>query len=173
MWCRSGLAFALALAATHAFLPGTTPQLRQRVAPASMSANPDSTLDPESARRLQQIISEKEEAVAAEDYEAAKRLKRAEETLRRYGGQLAQLEAAKRQAVDAEDYDRAKTIKADIDAVWNRIESRGPDAPPSGGGGAARLGGAAREPYKRKPGGALQEELMRRDTDRWDARKQG
>ena len=46
-----------------------------------------------------------EEAVAAEDYEAAKRLKLAEETLRRYGGQLAQLEAAKRQAVDAEDYE--------------------------------------------------------------------
>ena len=124
MWCRSGLAFALALAATHAFLPGTTPQLRQRVAPASMSANPDSTLDPESARRLQQIISEKEEAVAAEDYEAAKRLKRAEETLRRYGGQLAQLEVAKRQAVGAEDYDRAKLIKAEVESLRHQIEAQ-------------------------------------------------
>ena len=38
-----GLALALALAATHAFVPGTAPQLRQRAAPMSMSSTSAST----------------------------------------------------------------------------------------------------------------------------------
>ena len=51
--------------------------------------------------KLAAAVTAKEEAVAREDYDAAKRLKRAEETLRRYGGQLAQLEASAKQAFEA------------------------------------------------------------------------
>ena len=44
-----------------------------------------SWLDPETERRVQEINSAKEAAVRAEDFEAAKRLRRAEETLLRPG----------------------------------------------------------------------------------------
>ena len=99
----------------------------------STNSYDSSILDPESARRIRQmdyesavgvLVSAKEAAVAAEDYDAAKRLKRAEDTLRQFGGRLAQLEVAKRQAVGAEDYDRAKLIKADSDLVWDKIEDQ-------------------------------------------------
>ena len=53
------------------------------------------------------------------------RLKRAEETLRRYGGKLAQLEVAKRQAVASEDYDRAKLIKGEADALRHQVRRVG------------------------------------------------
>lgn len=58
----------------------------------------------------------------AEDYDAAKRLKAAEQELRSLGGQLAQLEVSKRCAVRDEDYDRAKLLKNEIVALRRRVD---------------------------------------------------
>lgn len=50
-------------------------------------------------------------AVAAEDYDEAKRLKGSIDRLKVVGQRIAQLEARKRAAVEKEDYDTAKAIK--------------------------------------------------------------
>lgn len=52
----------------------------------------DMNFDPETARRIREIASAKEEAVRVEDYDTAKRLKAAEAELRGIGGQIAELE---------------------------------------------------------------------------------
>ena len=83
----------------------------------------DMNLGREDAMRIRQIISAKEEAVAREDYDAAKRLKRAEDTLRQFGGRLAQLEVAKHQAVERQDFDRAKLIKQEVEYLMREIEA--------------------------------------------------
>ena len=67
------------------------------------------------------MLTAKEAAVEAEDYDTAKRLKAAERQLRSLGGQLAQLKNSKRCAVRDEDYDRAKLIKHEIAALRRRI----------------------------------------------------
>jgi len=82
----------------------------------------DMSLDPESAARVRQIVAAKEQAVAREDYDAAKRLKAAEGELVALGLQLAQLEAKKRSYVAAEDYDRAKQAKLEVDALRAQLQ---------------------------------------------------
>merc|ERR1719231_686955 len=84
----------------------------------------DSILDPESADRMRQINFDKEAAVAREDFDEAKRLKRAEDALVKYSGRLAQLAISKRDAVDVEDYERAQFIKAEVDKIWYQIEEQ-------------------------------------------------
>ena len=83
-----------------------------------------SWLDPETERRVQEINSAKEAAVRAEDFEAAKRLRRAEETLLRFGDKFADLEDAKMEATDDDNYDRALLIQAEINALRNKIETQ-------------------------------------------------
>ncbi|EGB04924.1 hypothetical protein AURANDRAFT_72373 [Aureococcus anophagefferens] len=78
-------------------------------------------VDPLAARQIRLLLTAKEAAVEAEDYDTAKRLKAAERQLRSLGGQLAQLKNSKRCAVRDEDYDRAKLIKHEIAALRRRI----------------------------------------------------
>ena len=65
----------------------------------------------------------KETAVEAEDYDAAKRLKAAQQELQALGGQLANLEVCKRRAVRDENYDRAKLLKHEISALRRHIDT--------------------------------------------------
>lgn len=74
----------------------------------------DLRFDAKTAERIREIQIAKDKAVAAEDYDQAKRLKKMEEHLKSIGLQLARLEAQKREAVANEDYDLAKRIKDDI-----------------------------------------------------------
>ena len=73
---------------------------------------------------MRQINFDKEAAVAREDFDEAKRLKRAEDALVKYSGRLAQLAISKRDAVDVEDYERAQFIKAEVDKIWYQIEEQ-------------------------------------------------
>ncbi|OWZ17499.1 hypothetical protein PHMEG_0008558 [Phytophthora megakarya] len=74
----------------------------------------DMRFDAKTAARIREIQVAKDQAVANEDYDQAKRLKQMEEQLKSIGLQLARLEAQKREAVTNEDYDLAKKIKQEI-----------------------------------------------------------
>ncbi|KAG6587247.1 uncharacterized protein IUM83_02854 [Phytophthora cinnamomi] len=74
----------------------------------------DMRFDAKTAARIREIQVAKDQAVANEDYDQAKRLKQMEEQLKSIGLQLARLEAQKREAVANEDYDLAKKIKHEI-----------------------------------------------------------
>ncbi|POM72333.1 Hypothetical protein PHPALM_10963 [Phytophthora palmivora] len=74
----------------------------------------DMRFDAKTAARIREIQVAKDQAVANEDYDQAKRLKQMEEQLKSIGLQLARLEAQKREAVANEDYDLAKKIKLEI-----------------------------------------------------------
>ncbi|EGB02241.1 hypothetical protein AURANDRAFT_69064, partial [Aureococcus anophagefferens] len=71
----------------------------------------DMNVDPRAGRLIRSLLIAKQTAIEAEDYDAAKRIKAAEQELQALGGQLAQLEISKRVAVRDEDYDRAKLLK--------------------------------------------------------------
>ncbi|KUF94837.1 Pseudouridylate synthase 7 [Phytophthora nicotianae] len=75
----------------------------------------DMRFDAKTAARIREIQVAKDQAVANEDYDQAKRLKQMEEQLKSVGLQLARLEAQKREAVANEDYDLAKKIKHEIE----------------------------------------------------------
>ncbi|KAF8056211.1 CEP104 [Scenedesmus sp. PABB004] len=103
----------------------------------------DLHVDSQTAARIKELVRLKDAAVAAEDYDEAKRIKGSIERLKAVGGKVAQLEARKRSAVEREDYDLAKALKADID----KLRAAG-EAAAVGGGGVASFaldsdGGAA------------------------------
>ncbi|WIA42558.1 hypothetical protein OEZ86_008540 [Tetradesmus obliquus] len=77
----------------------------------------DVHVDSSTASRIKELARAKDAAVAAEDYDEAKRLKASIERLKMVGGKIAQLEARKRLAVEREDYDLAKALKADIEKL--------------------------------------------------------
>lgn len=95
-------------------------QLRSILKPnAAPSASADDLsfdlrFDAKTAARIREIQIAKDQAVASEDYDQAKRLKQMEEQLKSIGLQLTRLEAQKRDAVANEDYDLAKQIKDEI-----------------------------------------------------------
>ncbi|RLN45178.1 hypothetical protein BBJ29_006187 [Phytophthora kernoviae] len=70
--------------------------------------------DAKTAAKIKEIRVAKDQAVANEDYDQAKRLKQMEEQLKSVGLQLSRLETQKREAVANEDYDLAKKIKQEI-----------------------------------------------------------
>ncbi|KAG7395995.1 hypothetical protein PHYBOEH_002901 [Phytophthora boehmeriae] len=74
----------------------------------------DMRFDAKTAAKIREIQVAKDQAVANEDYDQAKRLKQMEEQLKSVGLQLSRLEAQKREAVANEDYDLAKKIKHEI-----------------------------------------------------------
>lgn len=76
-------------------------------------------VDAATAARLVEIHAAKAAAIAAEDYDEAKRLKAADDVLRRLGKQIRELEAAKASAVAAEDYDACKALKSQVDGLRN------------------------------------------------------
>ena len=77
----------------------------------------DLDVDPITAVKIREIHQLKEEAVAREDYDEAKRLRDGINRLKAVGAKVAQLEARKRAAVEAEDYDAAKVLKSEIDKL--------------------------------------------------------
>lgn len=79
--------------------------------------NLDVHVDSLTAAKIRELVRAKEQAVAAEDYDEAKRLKFSIERLKVVGQKIAQLEARKRAAVEKEDYDLAKGLKLDIDKL--------------------------------------------------------
>jgi centrosomal protein CEP104 len=97
--------------------------------------------DPATADLLRDLAAAKAAAVAAEDFDEAKRLRDALGAARSVAVSRASLEARKAAAIRDEDYDLAKTIKAEIAA----IEA-------SGGPAAAAAAARAGRPL---PGGGL------------------
>lgn len=83
----------------------------------------DLRFDAKTAARIREIQIAKDQAVAMEDYDQAKRLKQMEEQLKSIGLQLARLEAQKRDAVANEDYDLAKRIKDEINMLEASVGS--------------------------------------------------
>lgn len=83
----------------------------------------DLRFDAKTAARIREIQIAKDQAVATEDYDQAKRLKQMEEQLKSIGLQLARLEAQKRDAVANEDYDLAKRIKDEINLLEASVGS--------------------------------------------------
>ena len=74
-------------------------------------------VDPVTAVKIREIHALKDEAVAREDYDEAKRLRDGINRLKAVGAKIGQLEARKRAAVEAEDYEAAKLIKVEIDKL--------------------------------------------------------
>lgn len=83
----------------------------------------DLRFDAKTAARIREIQTAKDQAVAMEDYDQAKRLKHMEEQLKSIGLQLTRLEAQKREAVANEDYDLAKHIKDEISMLEATVDS--------------------------------------------------
>jgi len=124
----------------------------------------DFNVDPLAARQIRSLVTAKDAAVEAEDYDAAKQLKAAEKRLQTLGSQLAQLEVSKRRAVRDEDYDRAKLLKHEISGLRRRInealrgdamaiadvhvEDQRPSPPPSPGERRVLSGCEAPEPNR-------------------------
>ena len=77
----------------------------------------DLDVDPVTAVKIREIHALKDEAVAREDYDEAKRLRDGINRLKAVGAKIGQLEARKRAAVEAEDYEAAKLIKVEIDKL--------------------------------------------------------
>ncbi|KAF1328219.1 Centrosomal protein, partial [Globisporangium splendens] len=97
-----------------------TPSIRSNPKPSPKGAagsddlSFDLRFDAKTAARIREIQIVKDQAVAMEDYDQAKRLKQMEEQLKSIGLQFARLESQKRDAVANEDYDLAKRIKDEI-----------------------------------------------------------
>ncbi|KAI9918926.1 hypothetical protein PsorP6_012051 [Peronosclerospora sorghi] len=83
----------------------------------------DQRFDAKTAARIHEIQVAKDQAVASEDYDQAKRLKQMEDHFKSIGVQLARLEAEKRDAVAKEDYDQAKQIKLEIKRLEATLSS--------------------------------------------------
>ena len=77
----------------------------------------DLDVDPVTAVKIREIHALKDDAVAREDYDEAKRLRDGINRLKAVGAKIGQLEARKRAAVEAEDYEAAKLIKVEIDKL--------------------------------------------------------
>ncbi|KAL3664996.1 hypothetical protein V7S43_010171 [Phytophthora oleae] len=92
---------------------GSKPKQRQK-SNGSEDLSFDMRFDAKTAARIREIQGAKDQAVANEDYDQAKRLKQMEEQLKSVGLQLARLDAQKKEAVANEDYDLAKKIKQEI-----------------------------------------------------------
>lgn len=77
-------------------------------------------VDSVTAQRIAELEKQKAVAVAAEDYDEAKRLKIAVEELYASGAKIAELEEKKTIAVAEEDYDLAKSLKIELERMRHR-----------------------------------------------------
>lgn len=75
----------------------------------------DVNFDPATAQVVRSLIAQKQAAVEQEQYDEAKSLKAAIETLEKLGAEISKLEMRKREVVAVEDYDEAKALKKEID----------------------------------------------------------
>lgn len=71
--------------------------------------------DPEVAQVIRKLDSKKQDAVAHEQYDYAKKIKATMQQMAKVGERLGKFEIEKRQAVENEDYDRAKQKKSQMD----------------------------------------------------------
>lgn len=83
----------------------------------------DVRFDLKTAAKLRDIQVAKDEAVANEDYDQAKRLKQVEEHVQSIGLELTRLDAQKKEAVVSENYDLAKKIKHEISMLEGSLSS--------------------------------------------------
>jgi UDPglucose--hexose-1-phosphate uridylyltransferase len=87
-----------------------------------MLGMPQRDLTPETAAALlREVSARKEAAVAAEEFELAKRLKLLAEQIKHVGGTLATLCAEKARAVGEEDYDKAGQLKGEISRIRDTL----------------------------------------------------
>lgn len=77
----------------------------------------DASLDPVTQEQIRRLLIRKQEALAEEDFDEAKRCKDAEDHLREAGDVLRKLEVLKQEAIEHEDYDAAKMIKLEIEQL--------------------------------------------------------
>eukprot|EP01137_Pigoraptor_chileana_P018819 Opistho-2@78937 len=77
--------------------------------------------DQEIAELIRNLGRQKDDCVASEKYDEAKRLKGVVDILHRAGEELGKLEVRKKQAVAAEDYDLAMRIKNNADDVRTKL----------------------------------------------------
>lgn len=95
------------------------------VAPNSTTHNVglDVNFDPATAHIVRSLIAKKQAAVEQEQYDEAKSLKAAIETLEKLGGEISKLEMRKREVVAVEDYDEAKALKKEIDVYRTQAQA--------------------------------------------------
>ena len=122
--------------------PGPRPPRQAGVADMSL----DLDVDPVTASKIREIHAQKENAVAREDYDEAKRLRDSINRLKAVGAKVAHLEHRKRSAIEAEDYDAAKVIKSEIDKLR---EAGGVVALGEGVGAGSGRGGAREDVFNR------------------------
>ena len=113
----------------------------------------DMELDPVSVQMIRDLSARKARAIEVEDYDEAKRLKVAIESLKKAGSLIADLERKKKHAVSMEDFDTAKAIKLQIDQLRQNT-SFSPTAASSSPYGAANNGGHYGQPPPQRGGGA-------------------
>ena len=107
----------------------------------------DMGMDPDTAAMLREVAHRKDVAVAAEDFELAKRLKGLQEQIKSVGGTLATLAADKARCVEEEDYDGASRLKEEITRIRSVIVQQMQELSPRTSGG---IGGG---PFMPQPGG--------------------
>lgn len=83
----------------------------------------DVNFDPATAQVVRSLIAAKQTAVDQEQYDEAKSLKAAIETLEKLGGEISKLEMRKREVVALEDYDEAKSLKKEIDVYRTQAQA--------------------------------------------------
>ena len=79
------------------------------------------TYDPGTLKRLKELYRAKKKAVELEDFDEAKRIKVAIDSLKSVSQHLIQLEERKKIAIKNDDFDAAKLIKYEIDRVRNAL----------------------------------------------------
>ena len=77
--------------------------------------------DPATLKRLKELYKAKKKAVELEDFDEAKRIKVAIDSLKSVSQSLIQLEERKKIAIKNDDFDAAKLIKYEIDRLRNAV----------------------------------------------------
>ena len=77
--------------------------------------------DPATLKRLKELLRAKKKAVELEDFDEAKRIKVAIDSLKSVSQSLIQLEERKKIAIKNDDFDAAKLIKYEIDRLRNAV----------------------------------------------------
>ena len=107
--------------------------------------SPGASMDPAVISMIRELEEQKRSAVAAEDFDEAKRLKARIEQLKGVGVSLAALERKKASAIHNEDYDAAKDLKEQVRSSGGGGGGGGGSSSSSrssgGGGGSSSSGG--------------------------------
>ena len=91
--------------------------LNSSIGPGGPGIEDELSIDKATLETLKSLYQAKEQAVANENFDDAKRIKQQIDRLKAISSHLGQLEERKRLAIMGEDYDSAKSIKAEIDRL--------------------------------------------------------